>query len=128
MNKLKDIESREDIENLIARFYERMLDDIIIGFIFTDIAKIDLDEPLPVICDFWETMLFHNAKYKRGPQVLKVHQDLDNKIPLKKGHFRRWLYLFHTTVDGLYEGDRAYLAKERASSIAESMQKRLAII
>ena len=27
MNKLKDIENREDIEILIARFYEKMLDD-----------------------------------------------------------------------------------------------------
>ncbi len=128
MAKLHDIENREDIENLIARFYEKMLKDIIIGFIFTDIAKIDLDEHLSVICDFWETILFHNAKYKRGPEVIKVHQELDKKIPLKKGHFRRWLYLFHTTVDELYEGERAYLAKQRASSIAESMQKRLAII
>ncbi len=104
-----------------------MLDDIIIGFIFTGIAKIDLDEHLPVICDFWETVLFNKHKYKRGPEVIKVHEELNRKIPLKRGHFRRWLYLFHTTVDELYEGEYAYRAKERASTIAESMQKRLSI-
>ena len=125
MNKLKDIENREDIEILIAKFYEKMLDDIIIGFIFTDIAKVNLDDHLPIICDFWETVLFNKAKYKRGPEVIKVHQELNKKISLKSGHFRRWLYLFHTTVDELYEGECAYRAKERASTIGESMQKRL---
>jgi hemoglobin len=60
--------------------------------------------------------------------VIKVHQQLNKKIPLKRGHFRRWLYLFHTTVDELYEGEYAYRAKERASTIAESIQKRLSII
>lgn len=128
MKKLRDIESRKDIEVLIAKFYEKMLDDIIIGFIFTDIAKVDLDKHLPVICDFWETVLFNKAKYKKGPEVIKVHQELNKKIALKRGHFRRWLYLFHTTIDELYEGEYAYSAKERASTIAESMQKKLSII
>lgn len=125
MSKFKDIAGREDIELLISKFYEKILDDIIIGFIFRDIAKINLDTHLPVICDFWETILFHNAKYKKGPEVINVHLELNKKIKLKNGHFRRWLYLFHTTVDEYFEGERAYVAKQRASSIAESMQKRI---
>ena len=122
---MKDIGTREDIELLISEFYSKMLDDIVIGFIFTDIAKINLDEHKSVICDFWETVLFNKPVYKRGPEVMKVHHDLNKKIKLKKGHFTRWLYLFCSAVDELFEGDCANLAKQRAHSIAALMQKRL---
>ena len=111
---MKDIETRADIEELISRFYEKMLKDPIIGFIFTDIAKIDLDEHLSIICDFWETILFTRPVYKRGPEVMNVHHELNKKIPLKQGHFTRWLYLFSTTIDELFEGDYAENAKRRA--------------
>lgn len=122
---MKDIENREDIEKLIKAFYDKMLADIVLGFIFTDIAKVDLDEHLPVICDFWETVLFSVPKYKRGTEVLKVHEELNKKIKLKKGHFTRWLYLFKTTVDEMYQGEKADLAKLKASQIANSMQIKL---
>lgn len=122
---MKDIETRADIELLISKFYEKMLKDQIIGFIFTDIAKIDLDEHLSIICDFWETILFTRPVYKRGPEVMNVHHELNKKIPLRKGHFTRWLYLFSTTIDELYTGERAEKAKQRADSIAKLMQKRI---
>lgn len=122
---MNDIENREDIELLIFRFYEKMLDDIVIGFIFTNIAKINIDEHKSVICDFWETVLFNKPVYKRGPEVMKVHHELNKKIHLKKGHFTRWLYLFCSTIDEMFEGEYADRAKERANSIAASMQKRL---
>ena len=123
---LNDINSREDIERLIKAFYVKMLDDIVIGFIFTQIAKVDLDEHLPIICDFWESLLFNKPVYRRGSKVMEVHHEINKKIVLKKGHFTRWLYLFHTTVDELFEGERANRAKERAVSIADTIQKRLA--
>ena len=122
---MNDIETREDIELLIGRFYEKMLDDMVIGFIFTDIAKLNLEEHKSIICDFWETVLFNRPAYKRGPEVMRVHHELNKKIALKKGHFTRWLYLFSTTIDELFEGERAERAKERANSIASLMQKRL---
>ncbi len=121
-----DIETREDIELLIDRFYDKILADMIIGFIFSDIAKIDLDKHKPVICDFWETVLFNKAVYKRGGEVMNVHKELNKKIPLKKGHFTRWLFLFSSTVDELFAGKCAEFAKERANSIAALMQKRIA--
>ena len=122
---MKDIETRADIELLISKFYEKMLKDQVIGFIFTDIAKIDLDEHLSIICDFWETILFTRPVYKRGPEVMNVHHELNKKISLKKGHFTRWLYLFSTTIDELYTGEKAEKAKEKADSIAKLMQNRL---
>lgn len=123
----KDIESREDIERLISVFYDRMLKDMILGYIFTDIARVDLEEHIPVICDFWENVLFNKPVYKRGSEVIDVHIKLNRKIQLKKGHFRRWLYLFKSTLDELFEGLVSTRAKNRADSIALLMQKRLSI-
>lgn len=121
----KDIQSREDIDRLVSRFYERMMVDDVIGYIFTHYAKIDLDEHLPIISDFWETILFEKPVYKRGPKAMNVHVDLAQKVTFRKQHFNRWLYLFNTTVDELFEGEYASKAKTRANSIAETMQKRI---
>jgi len=127
MNNKKDIENREDIEKLISVFYSKMLDDVILGYIFTDVAKVNLEEHLPIICDFWENILFNKPTYKRRSEVIGVHLELNKKIQLKKGHFRRWLYLFHSTINELYDGTISSKAKKRADSIALLMQKKLSL-
>lgn len=102
--------------------------DPFIGFIFTFYAKIDLQKHLPVIADFWETVLFQNPVYKGGAKAMSVHSDLNRKIPLKNQYFTRWLYLFHSTVDELFEGTVANKAKDRATSIAALMQKKMGVL
>ncbi len=120
-----DIKNRKDIERLMVNFYSRTLNDMVIGFIFNDIADFDLESHLPVISDFWETVLFGAGKYKGKSRVMEVHMELNKKIHLKKGHFDRWLYLFNKTVDEMYSGFYADKAKEMAAGIAAGMQKRL---
>lgn len=44
------------------------------------------------------------------------------KLPVTKKHFERWLGLFHTTIDELFEGEKAGEAKWRASKMAEMFQ------
>ena len=53
---------------------------------------------------------------------MKVHVDLHAKSPIKTEHFDRWLKLFHSTMDSLFEGTIAELAKKRALSIATMMK------
>ncbi len=112
----KDIENRDDIRLLIDTFYETMLDDPLLGPIFTEVAQIQLSEHLPVLYDFWESVIFHLAKYKGNP--MEVHLDLHEKHRLSKKHFDQWLALFDETLDQLFEGEKANIAKERARSIA----------
>ena len=121
---MHDIETRKDIEELVEDFYRKALEDEVIGYIFTDVAKINLTHHLPIIADFWEMLLFgtvnFQAKYGRSP--MEVHQALSNKENLKTEHFGRWVKLFCRAVDAKFAGPTASLAKVRAFSIAETMR------
>lgn len=118
----KDIENRTDIDLLMHEFYARAMSDDVIGYIFTDVAKLDLDHHLPIIGDFWETMLFRSGDYGRhGRNPLQVHGELVEKTPLHYEHFERWLEIFRGCVDEMFAGDTADFLKLRAGMIANRM-------
>ncbi len=118
----KDIQSRADIDDLMNRFYARAMSDDVIGYIFTDTAKLDLETHLPVIGDFWETLILGANNYqKRGRNPMQIHAALNLKTPLRAEHFGRWLEIFWKTVDESFVGERAEFAKTRAEAIANRM-------
>lgn len=119
----RNISSREDIELLIQKFYELLLVDELVGFIFTEIAHLNLEEHLPKLVDFWEDQLFATNNYAGNP--MRVHMGLHLKEPLRKDYFDRWLQHFNQTVDAHFAGAKAHLMKERALSIATVMQIKL---
>lgn len=119
---LKDVESRPDIDKLMEVFYQRALGDSVIGYIFTDVAKLDLEHHLPIIGDFWESMLFGTPAYqKHGRNPMFVHKELHEKSALTREHFERWLEIFTATVDDLFAGENAEHLKVRAGAIAVRM-------
>ncbi len=118
-----DIETREDIERLVRAFYSKALTDPIIGWIFTDIAHLDVEEHVPQIASFWETILLGAQSYRGG--AFRPHVALHYKVRLRSGHFERWLVLWRATVDELFEGDRAELAKAHALRVARAFHGRL---
>ncbi|MBX3297577.1 MAG: group III truncated hemoglobin [Acidobacteria bacterium] len=119
---MADIENRQDIDLLMERFYSKALADDVIGYIFTDVAMLDLEHHLPIIGDFWETIVFQTGVYaKHGRNPLQVHGELNLKTPLELDHFKRWLELFDATVDESYAGERADFMKLRARAIANRM-------
>ena len=120
---LPDIQNREDISRLVGAFYARAFKDPIIGYIFTDVARIDLDEHLPVFTDFWETVLFRAGTYKRN--ALQVHFALNAKVPLEAEMFDRWLGIWTSNVDDHFSGEVADRAKLQATRIAGSMHRRV---
>lgn len=115
----KDIESREDICLLIDKFYELVKKDEVIGYLFNDIARVDWDHHLPVMYDFWETVLLDAGKYSRN--AMEPHFRLNEKVRLTSVHFDRWLALFFSTLDECFEGKKVELARTRARSIAGIM-------
>ena len=119
---LSDIKDRADIDLLMRHFYSRALADPVIGYIFTDVAKLDLEHHLPIIGDFWETLLFRTGNYARhGRTPLFVHGDLHQKSPLRAEHFSRWLEIFGEAVDTNFAGENAEFIKWRARAIANRM-------
>lgn len=120
---MKDIQHRKDIETLVDRFYKRAKFDSEIGYIFTDIAKLDWDVHIPVICDFWETVLLDNMVYKGNPMIKHIH--LNKKEQLTAQHFARWLQLWEETVRQLFAGDVADEAVKRAKNIGRLMEYKM---
>ncbi|THJ64921.1 group III truncated hemoglobin [Arthrobacter echini] len=118
-----DLRDRDDVEALLTVFYGRAFADDLLGPIFIDVARMDLQAHLPIICDFWETVLFKAGLYRRN--ALEPHLNLHRQVPLTQAHFERWLTLWSATLDEHYTGPKAELAKVQASRIAESMQRRL---
>ena len=116
----KDIKNREDIERLVRTFYEQVKADPLIGPLFTEIARINWEKHLPVMFDFWENTIFFTGTYTGNPMA--AHQRLHQLAPLKKEYFDRWLTLFTGTVDELFAGEKAILAKQRALSISTITQ------
>ncbi len=116
----KDIENRTDIESLIRSFYEKVKTDETIGYIFNDIVKVNWEKHFPVMFDFWENVLFYTGNYDGNP--VEIHQHLNRVIPLTATHFKQWNKLFSQTVDELFEGTTAMLAKQKAVSISTVMQ------
>lgn len=123
-----DIENRGDIDRLMHVFYERALADDVIGYIFTDVAHLDLESHLPIIGDFWETLLFRTGDYaNHGRNPLEVHRQLHLKSAFEPKHFSRWLELFVQCVDDEFEGVRADFIKLRAHAIASRFQENLGL-
>lgn len=123
MTSRPDIESRADLERLVRAFYGRAMSDPIIGFIFTDVARLDLEAHVPVITDFWETILLGGASYRGG--AFAPHAALDRRVRLRYGHFARWVALWTLTVHEHFEGPRAEQAKAHAARVATAFHRRL---
>jgi hemoglobin len=120
---LRDIEDRADCERLVRAFYARALVDPMIGWIFVDVAELDLEEHVPVIASFWETMLLGARSYNGG--AFAPHAALNARAPLRAAHFQRWLMLWRTSVDELFAGERAESAKDHAERVARAFHGRL---
>ena len=118
-----DIESRADCERLVRAFYARAMTDPIIGFIFVDVAQLDLEAHVPRITSFWETILLGARTYGGG--AFAPHAALHAKVELREGHFARWLHLWDATVDELFAGERAELAKAHAHRVGDAFLRRL---
>jgi len=121
---VRDIESLADCERLVRAFYGRTLVDPMIGWIFVDVAKLDLEAHVPRIASFWETILLGARSYSGSAYA--PHAALNYKVELRSGHFERWLSLWRSTVDELFAGERAELAKAHAARVASAFQRRLA--
>lgn len=121
---MTDIQNRRDLELLLSRFYDTLLQNAEMHRIFIDVARIDMAEHIVPITDFWEQVLFQTGDYKRN--VMQLHVELNEKAKLTPELFRTWLSTFESTVEQNFSGPNAEKIKTRAVSIATIMQIKIA--
>jgi hemoglobin len=119
----KDVQTREDLEDFLKKFYERAFKDELIGRYFTEVVPLDLSTHIPVIADFWEAIVFSKHNYRKN--VMEVHQHIHRLSAIEKPQLDRWVEIFTETLDKEFEGARAELMKQRARSIATLMDIKL---
>nr|WP_299440940.1 group III truncated hemoglobin [uncultured Aquimarina sp.] len=113
----RDIETRDDIFNIVSQFYTKVRKEKILGPIFNQVIK-NWDEHLDRLTDFWETNLLFVANYKGNP--IRVHQKVDATFHgnITEKHFGIWLNLWFATIDKLHTGEKAETAKRRARKMS----------
>ncbi len=114
-----DIKNITDVKLLVNNFYDKIRQDELLKDIFN--TKIDDRWPqhLEKMYTFWQTVLLEEHTYYGSPFV--PHADL----PVELHHFQRWLVLFNTTVDDLFEGDKAERAKWQGQRMAEIFHSKI---
>lgn len=114
-----DIEERPDIEKLVKTFYEKVMQDALLGPVF---AHVDWDKHLPIMYQFWSSMILGEQSYRGNPFQRHIG------LAITADHFRRWLELFTETVDENFSGEHAEEIKMRARNIADVFQYRLGLM
>lgn len=114
-----DIKNRVDIEKLVNIFYEKVKEDIAISHFFNDVTKVNWENHLPKMCDFFENILLSSGNYNGNP--MQAHEEIHKKSEVRAEHFQHWNALFDATVDELFIGVKAEEIKQRATNIAAAM-------
>lgn len=119
-----DIRNRKDVSLLINTFYKKIRKDEILGPIFNGIIT-DWGSHLELLTDFWETQLFLKRKYYGNP--VTAHQEVDDKMnhSINPEHFGLWLNLWFETLDDLFEGETAWVAKNRAQKMSTMLYMKM---
>lgn len=118
----EDITTEEDIKLLVDTFYDHVNGDKLLSPVFNDFARINWQHHLPVMYNFWSSLLFGSMAYKGQP--FPKHM----RLPVQQEHFERWVILFTQTVAELFEGPKAEEAKQKAKSIARIFQMRMGLL
>ena len=118
-----DISTIADVEKLVASFYEQAIEDNHIGKFFTQAIVIQLDDHLPKIVKFWSSILLDTNDYRDNPML--KHIVLNQKMKVHESHMSQWLSLWKSTIDRLYKGPKADLAKSRAEQIGILMLRKI---
>ena len=116
---MKDIENAQDIRTLVDAFYRKVIKDEVIGYFFTEVVALDWNLHLPIMYQFWDTILFAKAAYKGNP--VKKHVDLHQQSPLELEHFERWIMLWEETITDHFAGPVAEDAKKKALTMKQLM-------
>jgi hemoglobin len=120
----RPIESRDDVRLLVEDFYEKVKRDDTIGEIFNNVLFFKWETHIPIMIDFWETVLLDGTNYRGN--TMRVHIELNKMYPLTPEHFAQWKKLFFKTLDKHFIGEKVDEAKNRVALMEVLMQNKIA--
>lgn len=119
MRAMKEIETRDDITNLVHAFYAKVRKDVLLGPIFNKhIQEEQWPAHLVKLTDFWVTNLLGKPCFKGSPTQAHIKVDRSADYKIEQEHFGQWLNLWFATIDEYYEGALANRAKKAARNMA----------
>jgi hemoglobin len=121
--KKKDIKTRDDVSLLVSSFYEKVRNNNTLKPFFSTIE--DWDKHLDNLTTFWESSLFFKTKYYGNPLEAHIKVDQVNKNTITQEHFGLWMNLWFETIDELFEGEYADMAKNRARKMSTFLYLKL---
>jgi hemoglobin len=112
----KEIIDKNDVHELVSKFYGKVLKNEQLKPFF---ENLDFEAHLPKMIHFWSFVLLDEPGYSTN--VTEKHL----QMPLKQEHFDLWLSLFNETLDELFKGEKAEMAKQRAATIAWTIANKM---
>lgn len=120
------IQTREEVDFLVRRFYDKVRVHPTLGPIFNGVVE-DWEIHLVHLSDFWEMVLLQTGPGAGRFNPTKVHREVDSAVDnsIEQAHFGNWLELWFTTIDEYFEGEVANYAKEHARRMAHMLFMRI---
>ncbi|HHF7373151.1 Group 3 truncated hemoglobin ctb [Legionella bozemanae] len=112
--------NKTHIEKLVTHFYQKVQKDEILGPIFNDAAQVDWDEHIPLLCQFWNSIMLKTNEYHGN--AYQKHTLLKQLTQIDEAHFDRWLNLFQEEAVNHLPLDAAKEIFQKATFIAESLK------
>jgi hemoglobin len=119
---MADIADRDDVERFVRDFYRQAAMDDVLGPVF-EAAALNWNAHIETLVEFWSWQLFGERGYEGNP--LRAHEPLHRRRPFTAEHYERWLDLFEGTIDSLFAGPIAELAKARGRKMASALSRLL---
>jgi hemoglobin len=117
-----DLDTPEQIAELVRRFYADVAQDDLLGPLFEDVAGVDWSEHLPKLTAFWCRALLGQVGYAGNPY--RAHALVHARQPFTLAHFERWLALFADTIDA-WSGPNTERALELVADVARVHSRQL---
>ena len=120
---IRDLDSPEEIAEMVRRFYADVAMDDLLGPMFNDVAHVDWSEHLPKLTAFWSRALLGQQGYAGNP--FRAHARIHDQRAFTPAHFERWLMLFHETLELGWTGPNVIRARALADNVARVHREQL---
>lgn len=120
-----DLATRDDIAELVTRFYGDVATDDLLGPVFNEIAGVNWAVHEETLIEFWSRLLLGESGYDGNP--LEKHRRIHEQQAFTDAQFDRWLELFQRTVDASWSGPTSTRASTVARNVARVHRSQLGV-